>query len=375
VDPLERALGRILSGAPLETREPFDGNLARRAIAERVAPLVFAKLSRDECLAAAERDALRSELYRAEASNLIAYRELGILLKAAERLGAGPPVLLKGGALASTLYEEVGHRPMGDIDILVPREELGRWLEAGAEASLTRRSPEMSPGLDRSVHYHVALSGKESGAVIEIHYGLIAGEADVRAPDPEWFLGRTEAWGPPPGHTYLARQLDPTAHLLYMCAHAMLQHGGAAAPMIWFYDLHLLIERRFESIDWPELAERARALGWNAALASALCRAHALYGTRVPEAALEGPSEGRGASEVRRRESARTRAAIVWDELRTVGLFRGFLWAIGILFPRPRYMRWRYSAAGRRWPLYYPVRCATALKEGSQALLRRFAAG
>lgn len=155
----------------------------------------------------------------------------------------------------------------------------------------------------------------------------------------------------------------------------MLQHGGSAAPMIWFHDLHLLISRRLESIDWPAISERARTLGWDSALAAALERTCSLFGTRVPEIALEASPRSRGAGEVRRRHSERRRADMVWDELRSVGLGRGFLWAVGILFPRPEYMRWRYASAGRLWPLYYPVRCGTALKEDSQALLRRKPAG
>lgn len=258
-------LAEILTGLPAESSIDWAA-LARRAIAGRVAPLLFSRLGRDDRLPAVVRNALRSELYRAEASNLILYRELGRLLERGEKSGLEPPVLLKGGALASSLYDEIGHRPMGDIDVLVPREELGRWLEVGRESGLVRRAPEMSPGLDRAIHYHVALSSASSGATIELHYGLIAGESDFRAPDPRWFLDKAEEWCPPPGHAYRARQLDPTAHLLYMSAHAMLQHGGASAPLIWFHDLHLLITRRSDRIRWPELLEHAKALGWEAAV-------------------------------------------------------------------------------------------------------------
>src|SRR5262245_1318264 len=220
MDEEERALGSMLTGAPSDTPSDWTA-FTRRAINERVAPLLFSKLASDEDLPGESRNALRSELYRAEASNLILYRELGRLLECSEKRGLSHPVVLKGGALASSLYDEIGHRPMGDIDILVPGEELDRWLEAGSDVSLERRSPEMSPGLDRSIHYHVALSGKDDGPTIELHYGLIAGEADFRAPDPRWFLERTEDWRPPAGHGYRALQLDPTAHLLYMSAHAM----------------------------------------------------------------------------------------------------------------------------------------------------------
>jgi hypothetical protein len=385
----EGLLAAILSGREEESfSQPVDwGALVRRAVDERVAPLLFWKLARDRRLPERQRNLLRSELYRAEASNLILYRELGRLLERSAGSGLSPPVLLKGGALASSLYDEVGHRPMGDIDVLVPREDLDRWLELAGKASFRRLSPEMSPGLDRAIHYHVALGGgTESEATIEIHYGLIAGESDWRAPDPRWFLERTDEWRPPPSasstSSFKGRQLDPTAHLLYLSAHAMLQHGGASARMIWFYDIHLLLSRWGGRVRWSEALEQARVLQWDAALAAALERSRALFRTPLPpglleELAVEPPHRGaRGAREVRRRrDPGRRLADVVWSELRSVGIGRGFLWALGILFPRPQYMRWRYPEAGRFWPTFYPVRWARVLWEGSRALLRKRPAG
>jgi hypothetical protein len=385
----EGLLAGILSGREEESfSEPIDWRaLVRRAVDERVAPLLFWKLAEDARLPEGERNLLRSELYRAEASNLILYRELGRLLERSAGSGLNPPVLLKGGALASSLYEEIGHRPMGDIDVFIPREDLDRWLELAGKASFRRLSPEMSPGLDRAIHYHVALAGgTESEAAIEIHYGLIAGESDWRAPDPRWFLERTEEWRPPPSvlstSSSPARQLDPTAHLLYLSAHAMLQHGGASARMIWFYDIHLLLSRWGGRVRWREALEQARVLQWDAALGAALERSRALFRTPLPaglleELAVEPPHRGaRGAREVRRRrDPGRRLADVVWSELRSVGIGRGFLWALGILFPRPQYMRWRYPEAGRFWPTFYPVRWARVLWEGSRALLRKRPAG
>lgn len=385
----EGELAWILSGVEEESlSQPIDWRaLVRRAVDERVAPLLFWKLGRDPRLPPSESDLLRSELYRAEAANLILYRELGRLLERSVGSGLNPPVLLKGGALASSLYEEIGHRPMGDIDVLVPREELDRWLELAGNLSFRRLSPEMSPGLDRAIHYHVALAGAAaSEAVIEIHYGLIAGESDWRAPDPRWFLERTEEWRPPPSvlstsssSSFKGRQLDPTAHLLYLSAHAMLQHGGASARMIWFYDIHLLLSRWGRRIRWREALEQARVFRWDGALAAALERSRTLFRTPLPPGLLEElevePAE-LGAREVRRRrDPSRGRADVVWSELRSVGIGRGFLWALGILFPRPEYMRWRYPEAGRLWPAFYPVRWARALREGSRALLRKRPAG
>jgi hypothetical protein len=378
----DRDLARILSGADAESisRSMDWSALVDRAVDARVAPLLFSRLEGDRRLPEAERNRLRSELYRAEASNLILYRELGRLLERSRGSGLSSPVLLKGGALASSLYDEVGHRPMGDIDVLVPREELDGWLELAAEASFRRVSPEMSPGLDRAIHYHIALArGGESEATIEIHYGLVAGESDWRAPDPRWFLERTEPWQPKASF-HSARQLDPTAHLLYLSAHAMLQHGGASAPLIWFHDIHLLLSRWGGRVRWKEALEQARTIHWAAALAAALERSQALFRTELPKGLLEGLDEatdgGRGTREVQtRRDPVRSRADLVWSELRSVGIGPGFRWALGILFPRPEYMRWRYPQAGRLWPAFYPVRWARVLLLGSRALLRGKTAG
>src|SRR3989304_6451529 len=78
------------------------------------------------------------------------------------------------------------------------------------------------------------------------------------------------------------RQLDPTAHLLYLSAHAMLQHGGASARMIWFYDIHLLLSRWGGRVRWSEALEQARVLQWDAALAAALGRSRPLLRTDPP---------------------------------------------------------------------------------------------
>jgi hypothetical protein len=160
----------------------------------------------------------------------------------------------------------------------------------------------------------------------------------------------------------------------------LLQHGGASAPLIWFYDIHLLLSRWGGRIRWSEALEQARTIHWAAALAAALERSEALFRTELPKGLLEGLDEatdgGRGTREVQTRsDPVRSRADLVWSELRSVGIGPGFRWALGILFPRPEYMRWRYPQAGRLWPAFYPVRWARVLLLGSRALLRGKTAG
>jgi hypothetical protein len=368
------ALGRILTGDLGSLPDEEWERLVPRAIEGRVAPLLFWRLREDESIPARFRADLHRELFRAEAANLILYRGLASLLRRTRDAGLAAPVLLKGAALAASLYPEIGLRPMSDLDILVPRKELPGWLALAEEASFRRLAPEMSRGLTERVHYHVALTGGATGdATIEIHFGLIGGETDSRAPETSWFFERTEAWLPPESlDCPKARELEPTANLPYLGAHAMLQHGGAQARMIWFYDIHLLLLERADRIRWDEVAEAARRFGWGAALSAALFRAQTLFGSRFPTEPVDdllAASDPARLRQVRRRSDPKmSRAELVFGDLQSVAFRDRIRWALAILVPRPEYLRWRYPGAGRLWLACYPYRWARVLWEGARAI-------
>jgi hypothetical protein len=368
------ALGRILvDGSPAVPADEWE-RLVPRAIEERVAPLLYWKTRNDGAIPSRFRTELRRELFRAEASNLILYRELAFLLRRSRESGLATPVLLKGGALAASLYPEIGLRPMGDLDLLVPREELPQWLALAEGASFRRAAPEMARGVTERVHYHVAFSGGTTGgAAIEIHFGLIAGESDSRAPETSWFFARTDRWEPPPSiDCPPARELEPTAHLPYLGAHAMLQHGGAQARLIWFHDIHLLVTARADRIRWDEVAEAAGRFGWGPALSAALARARDLFGTDFPELAddlLAGADPARLRQVERLNDPSIRPAELVFRDLQSVAFRDRIRWALAILFPRPQYLRWRYPRAGMFWPACYPYRWARAVWEGARAIM------
>jgi hypothetical protein len=166
-------LGGILAGFADESLAgpPVDWPpLIRRALDERVGPLLHSKLAGDPRIPERERSLLRAELYRAEASSLVLYRELGRLLQRSAESGLEPPVLLKGGALAASVYDEVGHRPMGDIDVLVRR---GRARPLARNRGRLFRLSRDERGGDRDSP-RGSRRRKESEATIELRYGLIA---------------------------------------------------------------------------------------------------------------------------------------------------------------------------------------------------------
>ena len=368
-------LGSLLGTTPdaRVDRGAWDA-LTDLAIRERVAPLLSQRLEARDDVPDGARKKLRSELYNTSACNLVLYRELARLLEGAP----GRVVILKGAALATSVYDDPALRPMSDVDVLVRREDLALWTRHVTDLGYERASPEMAKGLSEAVHYHVAFrGGPHRDTVIEIHWSLIGGDGDWRTPDIDWFWGQTEPWHPPPEASAgcEASQLTPAARLLYLSAHAMLQHGGAAARLVWLYDIHRVLERDGARLSWPAIVERARALEWDAAVAEALERAEGLFHAPVPPGvseALRTSAAARSRAHVAEKADSRTsRGELVWRELTCLDWFGRIRLGLAIVFPSPTYLKWRYPRTARLWPLAYFYRWTVVAAEAVSFLKRQ----
>lgn len=188
-----------------------------------------------------------------------------------------PALLLKGAALAFSCYDDPATRPMGDLDLLVPRSRLtdtARCLEeAGFELELLPRS--LVPALNRPRFHHVYVHPR-SQTVVELHWelrGVRDGQAEVLAEiwaHAAWVDSRTGA-----------RMLSTEHMVPLLAAHMTLQHKRAT--LLWLYDLHraLLAASAPVAARVPDVADR-----WGLApcTAHALLQVKALFGTPLPEA-------------------------------------------------------------------------------------------
>lgn len=165
-------------------------------------------------------------------------------------------VVLKGGALANTLYPDPGERAMGDIDLLVApdrAEEARRALTAAG----WRRDEEGYPEAAYRRHYHLPPLRDEggSGAALEIHTGLLLPDhpfaLDVEAVRRRAVTARVD--GRP------MRVPDPVDHLLYVCLHFawvhMLRSGG------WRTARDVAVLSGAEGFSWKAFADRVREVG------------------------------------------------------------------------------------------------------------------
>jgi hypothetical protein len=325
-----------------------------------VAPLVCHAFAAGwpAAIPAAVRRSLEAAAYGEIANTLMLRRALPAILAAAAPIA--PIVLLKGAALAEDLYERPTLRPLTDLDLLVPEQHAEAVTRAVAALGY-QAVPTMAPGLEHAINHHTALFGGSGGGThIEIHWGLVAGSADWRAAPVEWFWTQTEPM--PAAPTAGVLRLTPSALLLHLAAHLVLQHAAMPARLIWIYDIHLLVSSC--AIDWELLGSQACTLGWHAAVRAALDQAHACFGTPIPNAAIRVLSATAPTRRSSRRAGLPTRARV----------------AVRQLLPHADYMRWRYPAVPEpllalahpyRWLAYVARRLENARSTADQRATRR----
>jgi hypothetical protein len=93
-----------------------------------IAPLIYHHLRQTEgvsTLPPSAIDGLRRTYYGNVARNTLLYQELHGVLSALQGMGS-QVIVLKGAALAETVYPDRVLRPMSDIDLLVRPEEIAR---------------------------------------------------------------------------------------------------------------------------------------------------------------------------------------------------------------------------------------------------------
>ncbi|HEY0607711.1 MAG TPA: nucleotidyltransferase family protein [Herpetosiphonaceae bacterium] len=353
--------------------------LPAMAQADGVLPLLAWRLEQQgwpETMPADLKSALRLAYYSAVAQSSLIHAELGRVLAALAPITT--VVVLKGAALGPTLYPAAALRPLSDIDLLVPEQDLAA-ATAALQALGYAEMPELTPGINQLVEYHSRLQGGPRGSVtVELHWRLVAGAADWRSPAHDWFWQQIELWQSE-SDTPTVWQLTPAAHLLYLAAHLVLQHGAGQARLIWLYDLHLLVTRHGEHISWPATIAQAQHFHWTDALHTALRAAHDYFGTPLPKdllSALEASTSDPEPAAFARRKAGAAPTATIGEWLKLQSLEpRARLQFIGsLLCPSPEYIRWRYQPRASLWPLCYPyhwLRIALAGLEIAGHLIRQ----
>lgn len=336
----------------------------------------------------AVRAALEAAYWRTKVANLLALDAVDQFTGALEAIDV-PFVLLKGAALAFTLYTDAARRPIGDIDILVHPEHVAVALRVlallgyapapgGPAAAIAAR---VAAGDARTLQRHCEVTMLRSvGAAhqlpmqVDLHWSLNCRTLLRRTMDAAWFWDHTRLFLAGPGARHHLRSrlrvLGDEAQLLHLCAHT-LQHG--IPRLRWTYDMAYLIARRF--IDWEVVLEGAARCRLSLAVQSSLAAVALVWGIAPPSwveerlAAL--PVSG---AELRLRRatwSGDGRMVAACDLLSQPSLSSALdLWLAAVL-PPAAYLESRYKIANSHLlPAYYLLHAVRGTVLGSLGALR-----
>ncbi|MCX8128616.1 MAG: nucleotidyltransferase family protein [Clostridia bacterium] len=158
----------------------------------------------------------------------------------------GISVIALKGLILRKLYPQPELRTMGDADILVHNEDLGRVRDLLTTMGYT-------PDSDNEVHIHF---NHPNCLPIEVHWSLI-NERFVKGAE-KWEKTVWENSVPADGLGGSALMLSLEDHILHLCLHMAvhIMHSGFGLRQLC--DLVLLIESASKDIDWDLFCQKAK---------------------------------------------------------------------------------------------------------------------
>ena len=328
------------------------------AVEEKVAPLIY-RATRDNDLLP---DWLADSCRRAWLeTGLINKLRLEDLAAALDRLAARriDTIVLKGVALAHTVYDTVALRPMIDVDLLVRRDRALDALDILRECGYRPDRDEIMPAALLAYENELFLRKRDRLEWhLELHWSLFD------SPYYQARLPESDLWAtavPLMVEGAATRVLSPEWMLLHLCGHLVLHHRNRG--LLWQFDIVELLHHEREHIDWHVALERAATMKLMLPLKLVLPELAEVWGAPIPApvlAQLAAARPGRVEARVFRAQTTGRRSVgpRLIDDLVALPSWAArarFLWAN--LFPPAAYMDERYRIGHPALRvLYYPYR-------------------
>jgi len=233
---------------PAKDLIPFDSVLIERAMREGVAGILYKSLlasGRFESLEHVHRETLQAFYYQTLRANLRLMHALKQVLFQANQKGVAV-LVLQGMDLLNEPYEDIGLRPMTDIDL---------WVSKKDYEELVRTLGRL--GYERDAVYPTNF--KQGATILDIHTHILWADR-IRAR--KLLLGKSEE--------HLIKEvraievegekalcLSPYDQVLYLSLHAFKHRVDR---LIWLVDIKRILDR-WNAADWERLVHRAEDLG------------------------------------------------------------------------------------------------------------------
>lgn len=334
---------------------PEEAALLSTAQAEGVLAFCHDRLRRSpawERYSATLRAALTQHVRQEVAVEMLRAVELREVLAALARQGLSV-LLLKGAALAHTLYPEPHLRSRCDTDLLLPSREAAERAERVLQA-LGYQQPMAITG-DLTCHELGCYKTGPGGLThaLDIHWRMsnatLFGECFT-------FTELAAAAVPIPALGPYARGLGPVHALLLAGMHRVANMSGDIADrLIWLYDIHLLAQR-FTSEQWSQLVMLAEERFLCGPCFDGLHSTQIGFGTTLPDAVLNRLRAGTNREGFDPRH-AHPQWRFEWLTFCSLPPTMRLRWLGQYLFPSARHMRDRYGFRHLLWlPWFYGVR-------------------
>jgi hypothetical protein len=191
-------------------------------------------------------------------------------------------LLLKGAALAVTVYHSFSARPMADLDLLVDRDRAQEAWELARGAGWTGTVTDQQR-LAYQEHQHLRPldDARGTGLGLELHTDLLPKESPFA-------FGAEALWRDAVPIEVAGRPGFAPADvdlLLHLCIHFAWSHALVDAAWRTFRDIQALITAG--RVDWQELARRARPARASTSVYWTLRLGCRLSGLAVPEGLLD----------------------------------------------------------------------------------------
>lgn len=329
---------------------------------EGVAPLIYWQLQQHNALQHLphfERMQLTQDYFSTIARNEMLRQELARITQALNDADV-TFVILKGFALAAEVYPDFGLRPMGDLDLLVRREDIVTAVQVILRLGYAELD-DLVPGMNMKAGYnikcrHVTLPD----ILVEVHWSLLAGDYDVRSPSVDFFWVETQQFSPKSKSIVPSNCLSfkPEINTIYLAAHMMLQHGPKSNRLIWLYDVYKTITDH-NSFNWNKFLVLTQQLKWEHLMYFTLYVVQDCFQVDVPNEVISSLSQLVQNSDHNRLDpdflkQPRTRFSVEWQRLMALDWRTRVELTRAFLFPSVTYMAWRYPRLQTHSQLWLP---------------------
>jgi len=317
------------------------------AIREGLVCMLFRKLQKSGALdtvSPLQRQRLQSLYYQTIAHNLQLIHDLKEILHGLNKEGIDV-VLLQGMILLQQVYDDVGLRPMTDIDLWVQKKDFSDFICVLDKC-----------GYQRDPLYPYTF--RKGTTTLDLHTHILGGDRIktrrlLLAKGQECIYQKTSVIE---FEGECARSLGKYDQVLYLCLHA-LKHN--VERLLWLADIENLVFH-WKGSHWKALMDRAKELGQERSIVHVGFLLVHLLGFSPPEK-VHGVLEKKKLHAVEKwvlRQRITKDALPAWSHLLLFspenGLHRRIPYILETLFPRPEIMRqvFEHSPGPNVWQLY-----------------------